>query len=101
MTDEQLKQWMTDAIIKIIHPQHGYPTKKDHYDCCTEAENKAKWILELKTPDGTPAIGIISDDQSEVYIEICIPAKNADEQDSYVKLPAKSAGFVRLVGGKK
>jgi len=97
MTDEQLKQWVTDAIIKIIHPQHGYPTKKDHYDCCTEAENKAKWILELKTPDGTPAIGIISDDQLEPTIHET--GNYLDDLEALHK-EYKIDGFVRLVGGK-
>ena len=107
MTDEELKQWVRKQIFDIIDDLNQ--TISSEWASSDEERRRFtenSWelsdqILSLKKPDGTPAIGIISDDQLlPLYSN---QSYNKREHYIYIQCQAQmlEAGFVRLVGGKK
>ena len=108
MTDEELEQWVREQIAVLLinikaYDEYGEEkeyTLKDFSPIGQRAWlNRANRILNLKKLDGTPAIGIISDDQE-------LPKFDHhwfERPDEYIRGMDKmlTAGFYRLVGGKK
>ena len=105
MTDEELKQLVREQIAKEYWEIH-YSLSSEAFTWVKAkltnediggAYNFADAILALKKPDGTPAIGIISDDQLEPTIHET--GNYLDDLEALHK-EYKIDGFVRLVGGK-
>jgi len=99
MNDEELKQWVREQVADIIRPSQ--------HDTFPESpEGLADQILAIQKPDGTPAIGVISDNQK--LADGFIPTYDSADSDNDREMGYTSgqqdmlnAGFVRLVGGKK
>jgi len=116
MKDEELQQWVREQVAKMFYKSspipfgmnNHEPWENMHYPQVKEVYYKrADKLLQLLKPDGTPAIGIISDDQKhpkEIIIywddDPKLPLRSLIGDDKYVEQTYKEWGFVRLVGGK-
>lgn len=111
MTDEELKQWVREQVAVLLInisalDEYGGEKKyalKDFSSLGQEVWlSRADRILSLKKPDGTPAIGIISDDQSLPHIPYSLDAIEVFNNPVGVYRQAQKdmASFVRLAGGK-
>jgi len=111
MTDEELRQWAREQIAKEYWEIH-YSLSSEAFtwvkakltnEDIDGAYNFADAILALKKPDGTPAIGIISDEQSVKFREFYNDWGGESGKMGYKQAVGdmKETGFYRLVGGKK
>ena len=85
MTDQEKLQRVREQVADLVCLVYGDETYLEI----------AKEILSL------PDIGVISDEQPNARVLLWHETVDADRQGAWIELPAKEAGFVRLIKKEK